>query len=430
MAEKNLLILGLLATLAASAQPQTANTRQRKQIDPRAPVDNPTTPDKVSLGRFLFESPLLSRNRKISCATCHDPNEAFADGLAESRGIFHTQVGRNSPTLCGIAAHPGFVGPLPPLPPAPRRGRPPKAKPAPLLSLEDRCLTPIENPIEMGNTLKKVVRTLRAVDGLRQRFDGAFGKRGVGINSDRIGKAMAAYLRAAAPVPQSKYRDFLEGDVEALSDAELRGLQLFRKRGKCASCHSGSYLSDGRLHQVTSIDGFRPMRQFRTARDRFNELTRRIADEERKDRGRFPRGNPLQPERAEQGKSIVDVTRVAPNQPPPNVYYGGPQIQARGTQTPTLWNVTQTAPYFRDGSVEDLEICIRQHIAELQVAGHRTNIVRTGAAIVVEDPLKNRLPERLRPTYRSVRDTPKPAILNDDEIRDLMAFLRTLAPTR
>lgn len=417
--------LGLMVMFAITVHAQSAN---ESRLDPADPVDNPTTEAKVALGKFLFESPLLSRNRKISCATCHDPNEAFADGLPESRGIFHTQVGRNSPTLCGIGAHPGFVGPLPPVPTG-RRGRGQTPRPAPLLTLEDRCLTPIENPIEMGNTMKKVVRTLKAVDGLRQRFDEAFGKRGVGINPDRIGKAMAAFLRHSARIPESPYRRFLEGDLEALSDAELRGLKLFRSRGKCVECHSGNYLSDGRLHQVTSIDGFRPMRQFRTAQERFAELTRRIADEERKERQRG-KGGALRPDKAPKGKAITDVVQSTPNQPPPNVYYGGPQIQARGTQTPTLWSVTQTAPYFRDGSVQDLETAVRQHIAELQVAGHRTAFSRDGRPVLMEDPIKNRLPERLRPTYESVADVPKPAELNDDEIRDLMAFLGTLGPRK
>lgn len=50
------------------------------------PEDNPLTPQKVNLGRKLFNDRLLSRDRSISCATCHDPKRAFTDARPVSVG--------------------------------------------------------------------------------------------------------------------------------------------------------------------------------------------------------------------------------------------------------------------------------------------------------------------------------------------------------
>ena len=44
------------------------------------PEDNPITVEKVALGRRLFHDRRLSRDRSISCASCHDPDRAFTDG--------------------------------------------------------------------------------------------------------------------------------------------------------------------------------------------------------------------------------------------------------------------------------------------------------------------------------------------------------------
>jgi len=411
---KTLWTIALLVAVTATLPAQNRHGRFR----PKAPDDNPISAKKVELGRFLFESPLLSRNRKIACATCHDPAAAFADGLPESRGIFETEVGRNSPTLWGVGLHPGFLGELP-NPPRDSRAR---TKRAPLLSLEERCLTPIENPIEMGNSIPQVIRTLKAVDGLRQRFDEAFGKRGAGINGDRIGKAIAAFLRTAE-VPDAPYRSFVEGNADALKDAELRGLQVFRTRGKCAKCHTGDYLSDGRIHRVTSLDGFRAQQGNRKQRGRLRELAAKRADQVKRDRG--GRCDPLTPDKPKKGQSIVDVLAKRRQERPGQYGMGGISIQARGVQTPTLWDIANTAPYFRDGSVDDLETCVRQHIAELQVAG-RPQSAGCGVTTTA-NPALAQIPRRLHPTYRSVTAIPKPRELNEDEMSDLLAFLGSLS---
>ncbi|MAG56618.1 MAG: hypothetical protein CMJ83_10045 [Planctomycetes bacterium] len=410
-------VAACLMALALAAPAQEKET-QKNHFRPGDPLDNPSTPEKTELGRFLFESPLLSRNRKIACSTCHDPDASFADGMAESRGIFETEVGKNSPTLWGIALHPGFLGNVPDHNDPKFRGRK-KLPKAEHLSLEQRCLTPIENPIEMGNTVKEVVRTLKVVPGLRQRFDDAFGKKGVGISPDRIGKAIACFLRAVE-VPDTNFRRFVEGDESALSESELRGLALFKGPGSCTECHSGPYLSDGRIHQVAPLDGFRARQAQAKARKRLMELQAK-AEEERKQKRRS-KHNPLTPGTAKRGQRVGDIVKAKPHQLPAG--YGRQTQRAQGAQTPTLWDIARTAPYFRDGTVDNLEIAVRQHVSELKRAG----TTRVCGNQTVINPILAQLPKRLKPTWGTVADAPKPSNLNDEQFADLMAFLGALSP--
>ena len=67
-----------------------------------SPESNPTTPAKVELGKHLFFDPRLSGDNKMSCATCHIPEKAFADGLAKSPGAGGKLLNRNTQGLANI----------------------------------------------------------------------------------------------------------------------------------------------------------------------------------------------------------------------------------------------------------------------------------------------------------------------------------------
>ena len=73
-----------------------------------APEANPTTPEKVELGRMLFFDPALSEANDVACATCHHPDFGFSDGLPRSIGTFGEPVQRNAPTLWNV----GYVNDL------------------------------------------------------------------------------------------------------------------------------------------------------------------------------------------------------------------------------------------------------------------------------------------------------------------------------
>ena len=64
-----------------------------------APDDNPITPEKIELGRWLFFDRRLSRDGAVSCSTCHDPEHAFSDGRAVAVGVYGRRGRRHSPAL-------------------------------------------------------------------------------------------------------------------------------------------------------------------------------------------------------------------------------------------------------------------------------------------------------------------------------------------
>ncbi|MEE8537828.1 MAG: cytochrome-c peroxidase, partial [Acidobacteriota bacterium] len=100
------------------------------------------TPAKVALGRQLFFDPILSRDRSLSCASCHKPERAFTDGRATSEGVFGRKGPRNVPTLINRAYGKTHFW----------DGR--------TTSLEQQVLQPIQAAHEMGMTVEEAVKRL------------------------------------------------------------------------------------------------------------------------------------------------------------------------------------------------------------------------------------------------------------------------------
>src|SRR5580765_7784433 len=70
---------------------------------PRVPADNPITPEKVTLGRYLFYDTRLSGNGQQSCATCHEQARAFTDGKARAVGSTGEVHPRGAMSLVNVA---------------------------------------------------------------------------------------------------------------------------------------------------------------------------------------------------------------------------------------------------------------------------------------------------------------------------------------
>jgi cytochrome c peroxidase len=227
------------------------------------PADNPTTPEKIELGRLLFWDPILSGQRDVACATCHHPDLAYADGRALSIGVGGHGLGpertagatahrtpRSSMSILnvawnGLGAHDADV-----------------AEAAPMFwdnrerSLENQALLPIQNLDEMrgpnfseSEILPEVVRRLNAIPEYVTRFEAAFGA--ASISAEAIGKSIAAFERTL--VNPSSFDRFMAGDDAALSHAAKRGLAAFIHDG-CSRCHSGPMLSDFELHRLGAPD--------------------------------------------------------------------------------------------------------------------------------------------------------------------------------
>ncbi len=243
------------------------------------PADNPQTDAKIRLGKQLYFDKRLSADNTISCATCHDPKMAWANHNPTDTG-FKSQVGnRNSGTILdsGYMKFQFWDG---------RAG-----------SLEEQALGPIHNPIEMGETLENVVRKLNAIPDYVAQFQNVFG---TNVNTDGMAKAIASFERTVVSGP-SPYDRWLAGDKNAMSQAAVRGLDLFKGKAHCTPCHSGPTFSDQGFHNLGV--GFQ--------------------DGKLKDIGRF------------------EVTKL--------------EKDKGAFKTPGLRNVELTFPYLHDGSEKTLE---------------------------------------------------------------------------
>lgn len=205
--------------------------------DAPAPLDNPTTPEKVILGEHLFFDRNLSLDRSISCGSCHEPfARAGTDGRALALGV-GGQIGvRNAPTVWNSAFQSRLFW----------DGR--------TESLEEQAKGPLVNPREMAMpSLESVVERVRQQPAYLQEFRLAFGSERFGI--DEVAAAIAAYERTLI-TPDTPYDRFVRGDSSALSTRQLRGMALFETVG-CVQCHYGPNFSGAGLSAPES-----PLRMF------------------------------------------------------------------------------------------------------------------------------------------------------------------------
>ncbi len=193
-----------------------------------APADNPTTPEKVALGKQLFFDPRLSGDNTMSCASCHLPDKAFTDGRAQAQGAGGKPLARNTPTLLNVGFYDKYFW----------DGR---AK-----SLEEQSLAPIQSADEMNQDLDELERELRAIPGYVELFQRIFG---TPPTRDGVAKALAAFQRTLVTGP-SPFDRYLAGDDKALSYSAKRGFELFTGDADCIRCHRGPLLSDGEFYRL------------------------------------------------------------------------------------------------------------------------------------------------------------------------------------
>lgn len=273
------------------------------------PADNPITRAKIELGRQLYFDERLSSDNTISCASCHDPAQAFGAETRFGIGVRGQEGGRNSPVAYNrILSQAQFWD-----------GR--------AASLEDQAVGPIANPIEMGNTHKVAVDTIAKIPAYKRQFDKIFDD---GVTIDNVGKAIATFERTfvTGPAPYDAYNaitrfekvyaddlEFLDEEPELkaqytalkaeaakypMSQSAQRGMKLFASKANCAVCHAGANFTDEQYHNLgVGMDAEKP------------DLGRYEVTKMDKDRGAF--------------------------------------------KTTTLRNVALSAPYMHDGSQNTLE---------------------------------------------------------------------------
>lgn len=182
------------------------------------------TPARIALGKKLFFDKRLSNNDAQSCASCHRLEEGFAgvDNLPTSPGAKGQQGTRNSPTVlnAGWQRTQFWDG---------------RAE-----DLVAQAKEPILNPIEMGMPDEQFVeKKIRAIADYQSAFAAAFPGEKPAVSYQHIAEAIAAFERTL--ITPSRFDDFLNGNAQALNEAEQRGLVSFIKLD-CKSCHDGVLL--------------------------------------------------------------------------------------------------------------------------------------------------------------------------------------------
>ncbi|NQX53084.1 cytochrome C peroxidase [Pedobacter panaciterrae] len=179
------------------------------------------TDAKVGLGEKLFYDPLLSGTGTRSCASCHNPDLAFTDGLAKHTDVHVPSklLTRNVPTLLNAALQSNYFYDM-------------RA-----LTLEDQVRDVVSSKQEMDGSMDVIIKYVSADKSYQSLFATAFSeKTGKGISSDQVTNALACYIRSLTKL-NSRFDEYMRGNRGALSNQELKGFNLFMGKAKCATCH-------------------------------------------------------------------------------------------------------------------------------------------------------------------------------------------------
>ena len=250
---------------------------------------------KIALGANLFSDPRLSKDGTMSCASCHDPKQAFTNPKPPVRpGVTDNRLRRDIPSLLNVA----FFAPL-----HHDGGEP---------TLEMQILAPLFNEAEMANTtFDELTNRLAAIPEYREAFATVFRS---APTIETLGQALAAYERSllAADSPFDRWR-FAHNDDAVSLDAKT-GFGLYGGKAGCSQCHTLGETAAPFTTNVFLNTGIGYQSEARRAAETPNALADRGREEvthSRDDRYKF--------------------------------------------RTPTLRNVELTAPYMHDGSLKTLE---------------------------------------------------------------------------
>ena len=382
--------------------------------------------ESVLLGRDLFFDPILSGNRNISCATCHHPALASGDEMSLSIGeggiglgkeripdpanLPRARVPRNAPALFNLGAaefttlfHDGRVERDPSarfgirMPPdftlERAAGTPLAAQAAlPITSHDEMAGQPGENEIadavNAGNVhgpagaWQMLSDRVAAIPEYRQRFAWLKGNAD-SLHISDIGQVIGDFIAFEFRSVDSPFDEFLRGDDAALSNDQKRGMSLFYGKAQCATCHTGLFQTDHGFHAL----GLPPVGP---------------------GKGHGPGG-------------YADHGRAGVTGDPKDAYF---------FRTPSLRNVTITAPYGHNGAYGELEDIIRHHLDPLTwLAQYKVekallpevevDIPDTAALDDFDEMLRIAMSVELEPLY-----------LRDDEIQAIIAFLAALEDPR
>jgi len=267
----------------------------------RMPGSENDTPERIALGKKLYFEEAISLDESQSCNTCHDLTDGMAgvDNLSTSPGAKGEDGTRNSPTVLNAGFH--FVQFW--------DGRE--------TDLKAQAGGPVMNPVEMAMPDEASVEAkLNSLPDYKELFAKAFPESKGLATFDLMTEAIAAFERTL--ITHDRFDDFMNGDLKAMSETEVKGLELFINTG-CITCHTGPLIG-GNMYQKMG-------------------LVKPYSDT--KDLGRY-----------EVTKNDADKFMF---------------------KVPTMRNIQLTAPYFHNGSEESLTEAIKL-MADIQLGRKLDNL--------------------------------------------------------
>ena len=204
-----------------------------------AVADNPVA---VEFGQRLFFDTRFSANGAVSCATCHQPERRFTDGLPKGVGIGMSK--RNTPSIVGTAYSPWLYWDG-------RRD-----------SQWSQALSPLEDSNEHAANRLMVIALVVDNKGYWRMYKSLFGEASdVDTMFSNIGKALAAFERTVMPTT-SRFDEYVaaviagnaEEQATLFTEDEIRGLRLFIGEANCTQCHNGPLFTNNEFHNTGLIN--------------------------------------------------------------------------------------------------------------------------------------------------------------------------------
>ena len=377
----------ILATLRLSQLPPAPR-------DPSNAVEDSAA--AISLGKRLFNDARFSGNQKVSCASCHDPDKAFQDGLPVGQGV--GSGSRRTMPIVGVGHSPWLFW----------DGRKD--------SVWSQALGPLEDGVEHGGNRSRYAHLLQS--HYRAEYEAVFqpmpdlsrvpqdagpggttveraawdamdskSRQDVSRMFANMGKAIAAYEKTLAFGP-SRFDRFVEatlsgkkGTGAALTAQELNGLRIFIGNGQCATCHNGPLLTDQQFHNtavpqrdLSKPDHGRLAAIAKVKADEFNCL------------GPF---SDAKPEQCTELRFIVKEDKSLDG----------------AFKTPSLRGVALRAPYMHAGQFNTLEEVAKHYVKAPPAQVGHTELAHGAAGHTERKPIQ----------------------LTEQEVADLVSFLHTLS---
>lgn len=216
-----------LAEVNAPAQPLNyhatnlfANDFLNTEFYANTDLTSPTAQQRIALGKELFFEKKLSSSEKISCATCHDPVQAFTDGLPKSYGADGvTEVQRNSPTLLNAVYSERYFYDL----------RQPR--------LEHQIKHVVHDELEFATDFSAIVKKLENDANYQQIFKTAYADQPkYALSRWSVSDALASYVASLTSF-NSPFDQYVRDEITELDVAAKRGFNLFMGKAACGTCH-------------------------------------------------------------------------------------------------------------------------------------------------------------------------------------------------